>query len=138
MRKKTTEYDFLPDGWYFTYDEYDYDGYTKLFTSSGVNLAWKKNRSSINSLQIVDGMEHELEFVKFLFEKKELRDKIEFERRMSERDARTYQEQQEQLEKVKKDFESIQRPQPPSLTPSQAISNLDSKIQNFKNKYERV
>jgi len=133
MSKTKQHYDFLPEGWYFIVeDEAEYDE-TRLYTASSVEVAWSCDRS--NFLRVLEGMEHESEFIQSLFDQKSTKDRYDDEQRKLQRRAERAQTEQENLEKVRRDFEKINRPQPAMPSLAESSKDLSNRIEQFKQKW---
>jgi hypothetical protein len=130
MIRHKQHYDFLPEGWYFLVNEYDTKK-TSLYTNSGVEVAWKYEYNRCD-FRMLDGMEHETEFVRNLFKQKKVHEEIERERKRVLWQAECAARDHEELAKVLRDFEDINRPQPKIPSLEQKLKGFDEKLENFK------
>ena len=134
MSSVEQHYDFLPEGWYFIVEEEDEYDETRLYTASGVEVAWLHDNYSCK-IQILKGMEHEAEFIQSLFDQKLIKDKYDQEQEDRAWQVKRANEDREKLAKVRNDFENINRPQPAVLSLSESSKELDSQIKQFKQKW---
>ena len=132
MSKTKQHYDFLPDGWYFIVEEEDEYDETRLYTASGVEVAWFQDYSV--SVQILKGMEHESEFIQSLFDQKSAQDRYDEEQSRLRWSAESAQRDQEELDKVRRDFENINRPQPEKPSQDTAFFDFEKRLNSFKQK----
>jgi hypothetical protein len=131
MIRHKQHYDFLPEGWYFLVKEYNTNKTTSLYTNSGVEVAWEYEYNRCD-FQMLDGMEHETEFVRNLFEQKKAHEEIERERQRVLWEAECAARDHEELVKARRAFEDINRPQPKIPSLEQKLKEFDEKLENFK------
>lgn len=141
MNKKN--YDFLPDSWYFTISNPISKDYRdtiinlNLHTASGAIVAWKSwsyNDYRKPGIRVLKGMEHETDFIQSLFDRKDVKDMYD----RDQLDAKWRNElltiEQTNLEKVRSDFEKINRRQPEI---SDQLINFDTRLKDFKKRIEK-
>jgi hypothetical protein len=136
-RSNKKYYDFLPDSWYFTISD-DYRNNTiNLHTASGAIVAWKSRGGDDYrepGIRVLEGMEHETDFIQSLFDRKDAKDKYD----RDQLDAKWRNElltiEQTNLEKVRSDFEKINRRQPEI---SDQLINFDIRLKDFKKRIEK-
>lgn len=132
MKSIEQHYDFLPEGWYFIVEEKaEYDE-TRLYTASDVKVAWTQDH--LDRVRILKGMEHESEFIRSLFDQKSAQDRYDREQRDLRWRAECAQRDQEELDKVRCDFENINRPQPEKPSQDTAFFDFEKRLNSFKQK----
>ena len=122
----------MPDGWYFIVEEEDEYDETRLYTASGVEVAWTQDY--LDRVRILKGMEHESEFIRSLFDQKSAQDRYDREQRSLRWRAECAQRDQENLDKARRDFEKINRPQPEKPSQDTAFFDFEKRLNSFKQK----
>lgn len=135
-------YRFLPDGWYFKEDLYDYDRPLDLYTDSDTWIAREyDDRIYDRKLSVYEGLEHEREYIKSLFGQKSNADRVRRDAEMARDEVERKTKATKTMEQIQKDFAkinktiSVENPDHPmdseAIELSNSLNDLENRLSSF-------